>query len=49
MTVILSYGVALFVASWLGGRLPRRYQFTHADAVGDESGRRSRSALPDFT
>jgi len=29
MTVILSYAVTLFVASWLGGWLPRRYQFSH--------------------
>ena len=29
MTVMMSYASALFIASWLGGWLPRRYQFTH--------------------
>ena len=29
MTVMMSYAFALFMASWLGGWLPRRYQFTH--------------------
>lgn len=29
MTVILSYALALFLASWLGGWLPRRYQLSH--------------------
>lgn len=29
MTVISIYALALFVASWLGGWLPRRYQLSH--------------------
>ena len=29
MTVLIGYGLALFIASWLGGWLPRRVQLSH--------------------
>ena len=29
MTTLLAYSTALFIASWIGGWLPRRYALTH--------------------